>query len=184
MNQKLILKRIASAIPLIAIFSCGVPRPVSKTVQKQVVKTETHVTDKYILESPFGHKIEVEMDYTVGQTGHINNGCSVQYILTNVGTKIIDNREEFLTGAGTTIKTTRFDSTYRITDIVFEFTTSDGKKIEKSQSIFRSGSEVFLPGKSFQAETISISAGSRACVSVKPTRIEMARGLRVSNKKK
>lgn len=146
--------------------------------------TVRQIRNQYILTTPWAHRLEVEMDYTVGQAGYINNGCQAQYIITNIGTKTVDGGKKLFTGAGTRINGVRFDSAYIVRNIVFEFTTSDGKRIEKSEAIFRNNEEILPEGKSFEARTIRIDAGSRSCTLVKPIRIEMDKQLQIGNNKK
>lgn len=176
------MQKLTYASLLLILTACTVqktaPAPQQRTKQQQTVRPR-QVSDKYILTTQFGHKLEIEMDYAVGKNGYINNGCQAQYIVTNVGSKEIDFDKKFTTGAGTKINTTWFDSTYKPRYIIFEFATNDGKRIETKEYLASNGT---MPvGKSFAAETVKIDAGSRACISVKPLRIEMEKGLQVGN---
>ncbi|MGE9310907.1 hypothetical protein ACLOAU_04655 [Niabella sp. CJ426] len=154
---------------LLTISACYSPqRGLQKvTTSKQ---TEQHINDKYVLTTPFGHKLEVEMDYKVGETGYINNGCKAQFILTNIGNKVLDRQAMFVRGY-TVIRGTRFDSLHSVSSIIFEFTTSDNKRIEASSSL---SNDKLLIGNSTQAITVRADVGSRNCVSVKPVRFELS----------
>ena len=142
---------------------------------------EKRINNKYTLTSIYGQKLQIELDYTVGSSGYINNQGYVQYIATNVGLKDIKQADVFIGGSVISNHTT-FDSAYMLSSIVFEFTTSDNKMIEASAGFFTNGSSALLIGKSTQAETVRIDAGNRFCVSVKPIRIEFhSAGLRAHN---
>ena len=140
----------------------------SKIIQPTYTNTEPKTfTKSYELSSQFGHKLKVEVDYVAKDLNNLNNGCVAQFILTNIGTKDFIKNERFPAGE-INQNGIKFQNFYFDPVIIFEFTTSDGKKIEGKGDIWD-----ILVGKSSSAEDVHIDAGLRTCVGeVIPIRIE------------
>lgn len=159
------IKTFYAAALLLLTVSCTLTK--KPTAYEQ--PTQKRINNKYILNSPYGHKLEVEIDYTLTSAGYLNNDAEIQYIITNVGTK--DLKQETFVGGTTVFNNTMLDSLYSLSDIVFEFTTTDNKRIEAIENLLR-GSNNLPVGKSNEARTLRINAGNRLCTGVKPVRLE------------
>lgn len=150
------------SIVTILFFGCS-----PKKVVTQAPKTKTF-SNSYEISSPYGHKFRIEVDYIAKDLNTLNNGCEAQYIITNIGDKDFIREERFPIGDviinGSKLQNFVFDPS-----LIFEFTTSDGKKIESSETLFHK----ILIGKSSSANSVSIDAGLRVCTGeVKPIRID------------
>ena len=150
------------------ILSCS---PKVKLTTPPVVQTtplKKTFSNAYFIDSPHGHKFKIEVDYMVKDINLMNNECKAQYVITNIGTKDFLYEERFPIGKVTKNGYT-FENEYFDPSIVFEFTTTDGKKMEASMDLDKN----ILSRKSSAAESVYIRAGDRVCVGeVKPIRIE------------
>ena len=144
-----------------------VPKTTNSTANDQAPKTKTF-TNSYEITSPHGHRFKIEVDYIARELNTLNNGCEAQYMVTNIGTKDYIREEKFLAEKkvinGISTPNVDFEPS-----LIFEFSTSDGKKIEFS-NLMRDN---ILVGKSTEEQIIRIDAGIRICVGeVKPIRID------------
>lgn len=131
----------------------------------EVSKTKA-ISNSYQISSPHGHKFKIEIDYIIRDSKTLSNDCIAQYIITNIGDKDYLREEQFPTEKKNIYggNITDFDPS-----LIFEFTTSDGKKIEASQNM----DENILVGKSTQAKIVRIQAGARLCLGeIKPVRVQ------------
>ena len=136
------------------------------TTSNETPKTKTF-TNNYEIASPHGHRFKIEVDYIARDLNTLSNDCRAQYIVTNIGTKDYIREERFLAVKkvinGVSMQNEDFDPS-----LIFEFSTSDGKIIEASETMF----DNILVGKSTEAKRVDINAGIRICVGeVKPIRI-------------
>jgi hypothetical protein len=107
-------------------------------------------TDHYKVTTTFGHEFMVDVTRFPKEDHGYNNTCKINYIITNTGTREFLHREEFASGKS---------SKSNEPAIVFEFHTSDGKKIQKTQAIYFD----IAPGRSSEVYTMSIDVGMGAC---------------------
>jgi hypothetical protein len=124
-------------------------------------------SNSYEMKTSRGHTFKIEIDYTAKELSSLNNDCEAQYIITNIGTKdyLINERYPFKVKIRG-VEEERYDTAEM--NLIFEFTTSDGKKIEEPESM---NSDIRI-GKTSSAKKVSIHAGNRICVGeVKPVRI-------------
>ncbi len=97
--------------------------------------------------------LRVEIDYAFAKTRDSDNPCVAQFIVTNIGKVpykwLGKERNE--------------------NQVVFEFTTSDGKVLEVSHPFFVN----LQPGKTSSAQIVFVDAGlKRFCKSVKAVRLD------------
>jgi len=98
-------------------------------------------------------ELRVEIDYAFAKRKDSDNPCVAQYIVTNIGTVpyrwLGKERNE--------------------NQIIFEFTTSDGKVLEVNSPLFVN----LQPGNTSGAKIVIVNAGlKRFCKSVRAVRLE------------
>jgi hypothetical protein len=156
-------KLILIAVLLFTVTGCARKTKVTieqKPAHEPIVRTVK--ADQYRITSPFGHEFTVDVTRFPKEDHGYNNTCKINYIITNSGGKDFRHRELF-NASGSKIAKSGEPS------IVFEFTTSDGKKIEKTQSIYFDISS----GRSSEVYTMSIDVGLGTCEGeVKPVCIQ------------
>lgn len=153
------MKKLLVLLASFSLSSClpNLTPTLAKPVPEKII-----VTYPYVIESSHGIKLKIEVDELRSFIGNMGegNGCGARYIITNVGTKDYIRDEVFTIGT----QKHEFDPS-----LVFEFTTSDGKKIEVPETLMKN----ILAGKSTPQERVNVNVGSRTCVGeVKPIRIQ------------
>ncbi len=152
-------------IALLVATGCGRKTTVA-VVEKPLTTADlvkTAKVEKYVITSPYGHEFTIEVTRFDAQEQSYNNTCKVTYIVTNTGNKDFMHRETFnVANGGKTIKDGE-------PSLIFEFTTADGKKIQKPQFFY----DDISVGRSSEVRNLSIDVGLRNCDGeVKPVRIQ------------
>ncbi len=158
------MNKLTLLLALLLTAGCG--RKTEVTIEQKPAVPEVKVlkADRYVISSPYGHEFTVDVTRFPREDHGYNNTCKINYIITNTGSRDFQHREAFPASAATGKMVKNSEPS-----IVFEFTTSDGKKIEKTQSIYFDISA----GRSSEVYTMSIDVGQGTCEGeVEPVRIQ------------
>lgn len=164
------MNKILGIIISTLIFSCST----SKITETQNPVSEPSFESKRvvnIIQSDFGHKIEVQFDYKLNIKQRNIQDCKVGFILKNIGEIDLpygwwlSDEEKEMMNIDKNAPPTRYTP-----DILFELLTSDGRIIEIQEPLFNN----LNVGKSSLPRELNLSVskiGDRQCVEIKATKI-------------
>lgn len=140
--MKIVVKIILLVFTLIIATSI-----LNSTIAQKRVKASFDITGSDSV------KLRVEIEYAFAKKRASDNPCMAQFIVTNIGT----------------VPYKWLGKAKNENQIVFEFTTSDGKVLEVSAPLFVN----LQPGNTSGAEIVYVSAGlNRYCKSIRAVRLD------------